>query len=59
MSRAGKFEQFQGDSSEIAVAEAVKFLEKHSAGSQPMFAVIWYGMPIIPQARSRRPTRRR
>jgi arylsulfatase len=48
MSRAGKFEQFQGDSSEIAVAEAVKFLERHRAGSQPMFAVIWYGTPHSP-----------
>ncbi|MBE0545948.1 MAG: sulfatase-like hydrolase/transferase [Verrucomicrobia bacterium] len=48
MSRAGKFEQFHGDSSEIAVAEAVKFLEKHRAGGKPMFAVIWYGTPHSP-----------
>jgi len=48
MSRAGKFEQFQGDSSEIAVAEAVKFLENHRAGGKPMFAVIWYGTPHSP-----------
>jgi arylsulfatase A-like enzyme len=48
MSRAGKFEQFRGDSSEIAVAEAVKFLEKHRAGGKPMFAVIWYGTPHSP-----------
>jgi arylsulfatase A-like enzyme len=48
MSRAGKFEEFQGDSSEIAVAEAVKFLNKHHASAQPMFAVIWYGTPHSP-----------
>jgi arylsulfatase A-like enzyme len=48
MSRAGKFEEFQGDTSEIAVAEAVKFLDKHRASGQPMFAVIWFGTPHAP-----------
>jgi arylsulfatase A-like enzyme len=48
MSRAGKFEQMKGDSSEIAVAEAVRFLEKHKAGGKPMFAVVWYGTPHSP-----------
>ena len=48
MSRAGKFEQMKGDSSEIAVAEAVKFLGKHKAGGKPMFAVVWYGTPHSP-----------
>jgi arylsulfatase A-like enzyme len=48
MSRAGKIEEFQGDSSAIAVAEAVKFLEKHRAGGRPMFAVIWDGSPHSP-----------
>lgn len=48
LSRAGKIEEFIGDSSEIAVAEAVKFLEKHRGGGQPMFAVIWYGTPHSP-----------
>ena len=48
MSRQGKFEQFKGDSSEVAVAEAVKFLEKHRAGGKPMFAVVWYGSPHSP-----------
>ncbi len=48
MSRAGKFEKFQGDSSEIAVAEAVNFLHKHRASDKPMFAVIWYGTPHSP-----------
>lgn len=48
LSRAGKVEPFSGDSSEIVVAEAVKFLEKHRAGGRPMFAVIWYGSPHSP-----------
>jgi arylsulfatase A-like enzyme len=48
MSRAGKIEEFSGDSSEIAVSEAVKFLEKHRDGGKPMFAVIWYGTPHSP-----------
>ena len=48
MSRAGKIEQFQGDSSEIAVSEANKFLEKHSSSSKPMFALVWFGTPHSP-----------
>lgn len=48
MSREGRIESFQGDSSEIAVAEAVKFLEANLASGQPMFAVIWYGTPHSP-----------
>ncbi len=48
MSRSGTFEEFPGDSSDIAVAEAVKFLGKHQASGKPMFAVIWYGTPHSP-----------
>jgi arylsulfatase A-like enzyme len=48
MSRAGKVEEFQGDSSAIAVGEAVKFLAKNRSGGRPMFAVIWYGSPHSP-----------
>jgi len=48
MSRSGEFEEFEGDSSEVTVAEAVKFLGKHHAGDKPMFAVIWYGTPHSP-----------
>jgi arylsulfatase A-like enzyme len=48
MSRRGQVEEFQGDSSEIAVSEAVKFLEGHHGGDKPMFAVIWYGTPHSP-----------
>jgi len=48
MSRSGKFEEFQGDSSEVVVAETVKFLDKHHASGKPLFAVIWYGTPHSP-----------
>ena len=48
MSRNGKIEQFTGDSSEIAVAEAVKFLDKNRIASKPMFAVVWFGTPHSP-----------
>ncbi len=48
MSRQGKIEQFKGDSSEIVVDEAAKFLEKHHRGGKPMFAIIWYGTPHSP-----------
>jgi len=48
LSRSGKVEAFQGDSSEVAVDEAVKFLAHHRAGGRPMFAVIWYGTPHSP-----------
>lgn len=48
LSRGGKFEEFQGDSSEIVVAEAVKFLAKHREGGKPMFAVVWFGSPHSP-----------
>lgn len=48
MSRQGQVEQFTGDSSEIAVAEAVAFLEKHRSSGRPMFAVVWYGTPHSP-----------
>ena len=48
MSRQGEFEEFTGDSSEIAVDEAVKFLDRHRGGENPIFAVIWYGTPHSP-----------
>ncbi len=48
MSRKGEVEEFAGDSSEIAVNEAVKFLDQHCSGDKPIFAVIWYGSPHSP-----------
>lgn len=48
LGRNGKPEQVKGDSSEVIVDEAVKFLDKHRAGGKPMFTVIWYGTPHSP-----------
>jgi arylsulfatase A-like enzyme len=48
MSERGQLRDLQGDSSEVTIAAAVGFLEKHHRGDQPMFAVIWYGNPHSP-----------
>ncbi|QDT39617.1 sulfatase family protein [Stratiformator vulcanicus] len=48
MSREGKFEQFRGDSSEIIVAEALKFIQQKVESGRPTFSVIWYGSPHAP-----------
>jgi arylsulfatase A-like enzyme len=48
MSRRGDVEEFHGDSSEIAVAEAVKFFERNRLENKPLFAVIWFGTPHSP-----------
>ncbi|QDT34884.1 Arylsulfatase precursor [Thalassoglobus polymorphus] len=48
LSRMGKFEEFQGDSSEIIVDEAVKFIQKNVEAGKPSFSVIWYGTPHSP-----------
>lgn len=46
MSRQGKFEEFEGDSSEIIVREALQFMKKHRR--EPFLCVIWYGTPHSP-----------
>lgn len=48
MSRMGEFEQMKGDSSEIIVAEALKFIGAKAEGEAPFLAVIWYGSPHSP-----------
>lgn len=48
LSRGGTVEAFTGDSSEVIVDEAVRFLEKHRHSGKPMFALIWYGTPHSP-----------
>ena len=50
MSRNGTFEEFEGDSSEIIVAEALKFIEAKAKSNQPFLSVIWYGTPHAPFA---------
>lgn len=48
MSRQGVFEEFSGDSSEIIVEEALKFITESSKNKKPFFCVIWYGTPHSP-----------
>ncbi len=48
LSRQGKFEEFSGDSSEVVVDEAIKFMQQQVAAEQPFFAVIWFGTPHDP-----------
>jgi arylsulfatase A-like enzyme len=48
MSRQGEFEEFSGDSSEVTVDEAVKFLDRHRGGERPVFGVVWFGSPHSP-----------
>ena len=48
MGRMGKLEEFNGDSSEVIVAEALKFIEQKKNDGRPFLAVIWYGSPHSP-----------
>ena len=40
--------QFQGESSEIIVAEAIRFIDRAKQAGRPAFVVIWYGSPHEP-----------
>jgi membrane-anchored protein YejM (alkaline phosphatase superfamily) len=44
----GRFEEFQGDSSEVIVGEALKFIKATADQNKPFFTVIWYGSPHSP-----------
>ena len=48
MSRKGKIKEFSGDSSEIIVDEALKFIKAKADEKNPFFTVIWYGTPHDP-----------
>ncbi len=48
MSRQGKFTEFKGDSSEIIVDEALKFIGEQAKAKKPFLSVIWYGTPHSP-----------
>lgn len=48
LSRRGKFEQFMGDSSEIVVQQALRFIGSQKSNDTPSFTVIWYGTPHNP-----------
>ena len=51
LGRLGKFEEYEGDSSEIAIEQALSFIEKESANA-PTFTVVWYGSPHDPMVAS-------
>ncbi|GIW93352.1 MAG: N-acetylgalactosamine-6-sulfatase [Pirellulaceae bacterium] len=48
LSRMGKFEEFQGDSSEIIVREALTYMKHQLEGDTKLFVVIWFGSPHSP-----------
>lgn len=48
LSREGQFEDFQGDSCEIVIDEALQFIEQQVASDQPSFSVVWFGTPHSP-----------
>jgi len=48
MSRNGRIEEHSGDSSEIIVDEALKFIKKKVEAKKPFFTVIWFGTPHDP-----------
>lgn len=48
MSRQGKFVEFEGDSSEIIVREALEFIGRKAAAGRRSLTVIWYGSPHAP-----------
>ncbi len=48
LSRRGKFEEFEGDSSEIIVDEALDFVGRQARVHSPTFTVIWFGTPHSP-----------
>lgn len=48
MSRQGKFMEFEGDSSEIIVDEALDFIGRQAKADKPFLTVIWYGTPHNP-----------
>lgn len=48
LSRGGDFEAYQGDSSEIVVDQALKFLAERASQTQPTLTVIWFGTPHSP-----------
>ena len=41
---------YKGESSEILIAETIRFIEKANAKKQPYFVVVWFGSPHEPYA---------
>ena len=47
-SENGEPKQFEGDSSEVLVAEALRYIAEQAESGAPAFAVIWYASPHRP-----------
>ncbi|MYF05266.1 MAG: sulfatase-like hydrolase/transferase, partial [Holophagales bacterium] len=47
-SQNGVPKQFEGDSSEVLVAEALRYISEQRENGKPVFAVIWYASPHRP-----------
>ncbi len=41
-------QRFEGESSEIVIAETIRFLDEARINKQPFFAVVWFGSPHEP-----------
>ena len=50
LSRAGAPEQLKGESSDLLVAEALRFIAEETARAKRVFVVIWYSSPHRPFA---------
>jgi len=48
LSRMGTFEPHQGDSSDVVVEQALKFIRQTHDQGKPFFTVVWYGSPHSP-----------
>ena len=48
LSRNGVIEHRKGKGSEIAMDDALAFVQKHHAGEKPMFLVVWFPSPHDP-----------
>ena len=44
----GPPEKFEGESSEILVREAIRFIDAARASQQPFFTIVWFGSPHEP-----------
>jgi len=48
LSRMGTFEEFEGDSSDVVMEQAISFIRTQHATGNPFFTVVWYGTPHSP-----------
>ena len=48
LSREGTAVEMKGESSLVTVDAAIDFINKHQGGTQPFFAVVWFGSPHNP-----------